>query len=299
MMKPSILMITFFTLITGMAMAHESPSERLPLGDGKFSKLPKHGYVMTCESTFPGGGGAHRVGDWVKNGYWTPSAKPVVPGAIVWPKAKITISVANHVREVRSNQLPKHVTGEFPIPDDSQAYQYDRNPNAIREQAVLLKLPEFPVLAKTPHCVPMGMIGFALSGAAIFNAFDLQGRDAPAYEIQDRCSGHPERGGSYHYHDWSSCILDKNGNAGQHSDLAGFMLDGFPIFGPKGEKGIALTNKDLDECHGHQHEVLINGKKISHYHYHFTREYPYTLGCFRGNVAPELLRRQPPSLWPF
>jgi YHYH protein len=279
------------TVFSGFACAHSS---KLALGDGKFSNVPKRGYVMTCQSRFPGGGGAHRVGAWVKQGYWMPAEKPMVPGDIAWPNAKIHVSIEDNFRVVRSNQLPKHNTGQFPIPSDSQAYQYDRNPNAIREQSVLLKLPATPQVIDTPTCVPMGMIGFALSGVAIFNAFDLQGRDAPAYEIQDRCSGHPEIGGAYHYHDWSSCMVDKAGSEGKHSDVVGFMLDGFPIYGPKGEKGLRLSNKDLDECHGHRGEVILDAKKTFMYHYHFTQEYPYTIGCFRGKVLEDFRLRRPP-----
>jgi hypothetical protein len=299
-MKLSVFIIALsMTLLAGIVLAHDSSPLSMPLGDGKISKVPKRGYVMACESEFPGGGGAHRVGEWVKGAYWTPSKKPIVPGEILWPKAKISVSIENNFRVVRANHLPKHATGQFPIPENSQAYRYDRNPNGIREQAVLLKIPVSPIIEKTAGCVPMGMIGFALSGAAIFNAFDLQGRDAPAYEIQDRCSGHPERGGRYHYHDWSLCMIDKSGSAGKHSDLAGFMLDGFPIYGPKGENGISLSNKELDECHGHTHPVFIDVKKVTQYHYHFTHEYPYTIGCFRGKVALDLKARKPPPLWPF
>jgi hypothetical protein len=267
----------------------------LPLGDGKLSAVPKRGYVMACSTRFPGGGGAHRAGEWIKDGRWNPSGKPVVEGRVDWPGAAIGVALEGEQRVVRANNLPTHPSGEFPIRRGSLAYDYDRNPNALREQTILLRLPAAPLAAPEPGCVPLGMIGFALSGVAIFNAFDLAGRDAPAYEIQDACNGHPERGGQYHYHDWSACIQDASGAAGQHSDLAGFMLDGFAIFGPHGEGGKLLTNDDLDECHGHTHEVTLDGKKQVAYHYHFTREYPYTIGCFKGKVDAALLRRPPPA----
>jgi len=35
-----------------------------------------------------------------------------------------------------------------------------------------------------PSCVPMGMIGFALSGAAIFNALDGQAATLPRNEFR-------------------------------------------------------------------------------------------------------------------
>ncbi|HEY6280517.1 MAG TPA: hypothetical protein VIW72_01815, partial [Burkholderiales bacterium] len=39
---------------------------------------------------------------------------------------------------------------------------------------------------------------------------------------------------------------------------------------------------DLDECHGRVSTILWDGKEMSMYHYVLTREYPYTVGCFRG-----------------
>ena len=301
----SLLLSLLLNLISPV-FAHESAqhsvarASKLPLGDGKISSSPKRGYVMACNSRFPGGGGAHRSGAWLEGSTWNPAAKPRVEGAVAWPNAAISVQREGVNREgetrvVRANNLPLHVTGEFPIQPGTAAFEFDRNPNRITEQPVLLRLPAAPTFAAEPGCVPMGMIGFALSGVAIFNAFDLAGRDAPAYEIQDACNGHPERTGQYHYHDWSECMTDASGAAGKHSDVVGYMLDGFAIFGPKGEAGIALKNEDLDECHGHTHAVELDGKTQSVYHYHFTAEYPYTLGCFRGAVAPELLRREPPG----
>jgi YHYH protein len=277
------------------AFAHDTAKDRRPLGDGKVSHEPKRGYVFACSTRFPGGGGAHRVGDWVKDGFWWPAMKPVVEGDVAWPNASIKVQVQGEQRVVAANNLPLHTTGTYPIDPKSNAHNYDRNPNSISEKAILLRLPAKPEIAAQPTCVPMGMIGFALSGAAIFNAFDLAGRDAPAYEIQDKCNGHPERNGQYHYHDWSSCMADKDAKAGDHSAVVGYMLDGFAIYGLRGEGGAELTNADLDECHGHTHEVEGQGKNTKTYHYHFTREYPYTIGCFKGSVERRYLTQPNPG----
>ncbi|MGB3691674.1 MAG: YHYH protein [Spirulinaceae cyanobacterium] len=285
-MLPLFVATLLLLAVFSPVFANENSNGAFLLGDGKISNQPKRGSVMACQSMFPGGGGAHRVGEWIKNGYWYPEEKPMVEGRINWSNAEISVSVEGDFRVFRSNKLPVHSTGKFPIQPGTEAYKYDRNPNSIREQSLVLKLPATPVVAETPDCVPMGLIGYSLTGSAIFNAFDAAGRDAPAYEIQDHCNAHPERGGTYHYHDWSECIPDKSGDSGNHSDIAGFMLDGFPIFGPKGENGVTVTNNELDECHGHTHNIVIDGKTVSLYHYHFTHEFPYTIGCFRGsNVA--------------
>ena len=264
-----------------VALAHD-----LPLGDGKISSAPRQDYLLSCQIQFFGGG-AHVAGEWIGADGWDPAAKPVVPGDVTWPNSEIEVVLEGESRIVRANNLPKHPTGTFPIPPDSVAYHYDRNPNSIRTQNILLKLPAAPAVT-TPSCVPMGMIGFALTGVAIYNAVDAMGRDAPAYEIQDDCNGHPQKAGQYHYHDYSPCMKDSRGGPGGHSDLVGYALDGFGIYGFYGEDGNKLTNADLDACHGHVHKVLWDGVVREIYHYHMTEEYPYTVGCFRGEPVPYL-----------
>jgi len=237
---------------------------------------------MACSTRF-GGGGAQRVGEWIQDGTWDPAGKPVVEGAVRWENAAIRVTREGDQRVIRANNLPTHASGEYPVRAGTVAYAYDRNPNAVREQNIELRLPANPTLSAQAGCIPMGMVGIATSGAAIFNAFDAQGRDAPAYEIQDLCNGHPERSGSYHYHDWSPC-LGKDASGKPYSPLTpvGWMLDGLPILGPVDDNGRTVTNADLDECHGRVGPVLVDGQIKTTYHYRFTKEYPYTIGCFRA-----------------
>jgi hypothetical protein len=292
---PSLLAVLVLLAGHSAPFAHDTGVGLLLLGDGKISREPKAGNVFSCQTSF-GGRGAQTLGPWAQNGVWKPDNKPAVKGAVEWPNASINIAVEGTQRVVRSNGLPNHKTGIFPIERSDPAYKYDRNPNAIMEQNVLLRLPAQPVASGKPSCVPMGMIGFSLTGVAIFNALDAMGRDAPAYEIQDACSGHPEMGGTYHYHDYSPCMADASGKAGKHSDLVGYALDGFGIYGPKADGGRRLKNADLDACHGHAHEIVWDGQRKVMYHYHFTDEYPYSLGCFNGTPvatprpAPAALR---------
>jgi hypothetical protein len=261
----------------------QETSGLLPLGDGKLSSTPEKGSVFACQSRF-GGGGAQRAGSWISGSHWNPRVKPVVDGEVRWPNAHITISREGDRRVIRANNLPRHPTGIFPIGRRDDAFQYDRNPNHISERDVVLSLPADPKRAAQPSCVPMGLIGVAVSGTAIFNALDGMGRDAPAHEIQDKCGGHPERSGQYHYHDLSPCLTDPAGAAGRHSDLLGYVLDGFGIYGPRGEGGKAIRSSDLDTCHGHGHPVDWDGRRQTIYHYHFTADYPYSVGCFRGTA---------------
>lgn len=246
----------------------------LPLGDGKISTAPKRDNVFVCQTRFDGGG-AHREGNWIRGDRWNPDLKPTVDGRVTWPNARVAVTVEGRERVVRANNLPTHATGTYPVGRGDDAYQYDRNPNRIREREILLRLPADPVPAERPSCVPMGMIGFALTGTAIFNALDGLGRDAAAHEILDGCAGHPERSGQYHYHGPSPCTAEGDGPIG-------YALDGFGIFGVHGEDGRELLNADLDACHGHVAVVPWNGARRAIYHYHLTREYPYSLGCYTG-----------------
>ena len=261
----------------GTANAHD-----LPLGDGKVSSEPKVGYVFSCRQRFdPNAPGARASGDWLGQTSWNPARKPYVQGSVSWP-AQITISREGDKRIIGANNLPTHPTGIFPIRRDDPVYKYDRNNGRITQQEIRLELPAVPQVAEEASCVSMGMIGFALTNAAMYNGLDARGEDAPAHEMQDRCSGHPQQTGQYHYHNMSPCADDSRSQPDGHSDLIGYALDGFGVFGLFGEAGKKMVNEDLDTCHGHTHAILWDGELRELYHYHATDEYPYTIGCFRG-----------------
>jgi len=256
--------------------------QRLPLGDGRVSRTPAAGSVMWCGEPFRRGGPG-RAGSWIQGDTWDLSAKPIVAGEVLWPEAEFAITTTDDGRVVsrvmRGNGLPVGVpTGTFPIAPDDPVRRFDPNPNAIRERDVLVTLPRDPAPAASPSCVPMGMIGVALNGVAIYNALDANGRDAVAHEVQDLCSGHPQGRGEYHYHGPSPCLKDQSAV----ETLVGYALDGFGIYSRYDADGRELTNVDLDECHGRVSEIDWDGERVNMYHYVLTREYPYTIGCFKG-----------------
>ncbi|HJV33294.1 MAG TPA: YHYH protein [Patescibacteria group bacterium] len=245
----------------------------LPIGDGKYKTSAAKGYIYSCQTSF-NGGGAFATGAWVNGTTWDPSLKPTVDGSVSWPSANFTITVSGSNRVFTGNGLPEHATGKFPIATTDDAYQYDRNPNSISTQTLSYTLPKDPTVAASVSCVG-GEVGIALSGIPIFNGFDAGGRDAVAHEIQDACGGHPQSSGQYHYHGPSAC------SGTGDSELFGYAYDGFGIFS-KTENGKTITNDDLDECHGHTHEITWDGVKKTMYHYHLTNEFPYTVGCYKG-----------------
>jgi hypothetical protein len=253
----------------------------LPLGDGKLASQPTAGFVYRCGSGM-GNGPRMAPGPWIRGQYWYPDQKPAVQGRVTWPNARISIELSGNERVISTNTLPNHITGIFPIQPSDPVYRYDRNPNQIRERQTLLRIPAQPNEASAAHCLTPGPIGYLLSGVALFDALDATSQDAPAHEVQDACNGHPQQQGQYHYHNYSNCLQDDAGKRGQHSDLVGYAADGFGIYGTKGENGNELTNDHLDACHGHVHTITWDGKPARLYHYHFTRMFPYSIGCFKG-----------------
>ena len=255
--------------LAATALAAGTDPTRLPVGDGKVTtEAPRRGWVYACRTGGGPGGGAQAAGPWLRSdGTFDLTAKATVDGAVAWPAARLSIRSSGTARRISGNGLPtRTTTGTFPVAPSDDAYQYDRNPNAIRAQRVAYRLPAKPRKARRASCLTGGPIGIAVDGVAIFDALDAQNRDAVAHEVLDHCGGHPERSGTYHYHAIPACL----GTRG----VVGYALDGFPILGRRAD-GKEVTDADLDACHGHRHGVRG-------YHYHATLAYPYTLGCFSG-----------------
>jgi len=253
----------------------------LPVGDGKYnSGTARKGYYDACQqyaaSLAAGGGGASSRGPWFTNNNteYDVNKKAHVAGSVDW-SSSYRVTVKKTSRVVKTNDLPTHQTGVFPVRSDDPAYQYDRNPNSISAQSIRLSLTASPKYG-APKCGG-GVVGVMTTGVMLFNALDAGGRDAGAWEVQDSCSGHPQRTGEYHYHTLSSCIA----GVGVHR-VIGWALDGFPITGPKVGKHNILTTRDLDKCHGITSSVRVDGAKVKTYHYVMTQDYPYSVSCFRA-----------------
>ena len=260
---------------------------RLPVGDAYFTSAgPRVGYAYLC-STAGRGNGFGQQGPWFNpDGSWDSTKKVAVQGSVSW-FSQFVATIVNGARQITGNGLPSHHTGEFPVAASSEAYRYDKNPNSIQARTIAWNLPANPQIAATPSCLPAGgAIGIMLSGAALYNAADADIRDGMAWELQDACQGHPQGAGEYHYHNVSSCLAPDV--PGTHSPLVGYIADGFGIYGNQGEGGVAMTNAGLDECHGHSHELSVGGQRLTQYHYHASKEFPYAVGCYKG--APVSLR---------
>jgi hypothetical protein len=264
----------------GAARGSAVNATRLPLGDKRYLTRAKKGYVFSCSTQFQGGG-AFRDGPWIDNasGTWDRTRKIAILGSVHW-NSRFSMRLRSQKRRLSGNGLPPHGTGVFPVNPADPAYGYDRNPNAIRSYTLLAALPRSPKVGRKRTCVG-GTIGVMKSGVPLYSAFDAGGRDAVAHEVQDSCDGHPQITGQYHYHSLSRCLSDK-GSKRSHSKLVGWALDGFGIFGLRGNGGAKMTTAKLDSCHGHTHVITWNGKRRRMYHYHATPDFPYVVSCYRG-----------------
>lgn len=149
---------------------------------------------------------------------------------------------------------------------------FQLNPNHIAEFSMVYKIPLNPSVNNSHPSTPGGPMGVALNGVAFFNQYAAGGQPLTG-EINsfEQYGGHPQQFGQYHYHIEPNYITSIKGD----STLLGFLLDGFPVYGPV-ENSQTVTNNDLDSYHGHfgVKEDYPNGI----YHYHFTTEAPYLNG---------------------
>ena len=185
---------------------------------------------------------------------------------------------------IKTKDLPDHKSAYYPTTNALyEAYSgttfggntFVKNPNSIIEQTATLKIPLNPVVAATHAATPLGPIGVAINGVAFFNQYAGPNNQALTDEIVsfDKYYGHPQNQGVYHYHVEPLYLTTVKSTK---SGLLGFLLDGFPVYGPQEENGTLVTNATLDDYHGHTHATVDYPNGI--YHYHFTAEAPYLNG---------------------
>lgn len=283
--------------VTPTIWLRSSPSvdpTRLPLGNGRMvTDRPRKGYVFACDPfmySMPTIIGARRTGPWVDEaaGTYNVTRKIFDSGRVEWA-GRFSVVPDGDRRVITGDGLPIRgvPTGLFPVRKDDPAFAFDPNPNAIGEQAIRFSVPLRPAFGPAPRCV-YKEVGITLDGVPLHTGLDSSGRDENAYELNDTCNGKPQPGGGYHRHALSECTP----GIGERATVVGYALDGFPITGPYDANGAELTTERLDECHGTTSEIVWNGRRIGSYHYVLTRDFPYSIGCFRGtptrNAFPPL-----------
>lgn len=184
---------------------------------------------------------------------------------------------------IKCNALPDHTSPYYPTTNALyQAYSgttfsgvtFVKNPNTIAAfNNLTFKIPVNPAVNASHQATPLGAIGVALNGVPFFNQYAGPNNQALSGEIAsfDQWWGHPQQQGMYHYHVEPLFLTTvKSTKWG----LMGFLLDGFPVYGPKEENNTDPAG--LDVYHGHTHSTVDFPSGI--YHYHFTPDAPYLNG---------------------
>lgn len=185
---------------------------------------------------------------------------------------------------IKTNGMPDHKSSYYQTANAFyEAYTgttfsgvtFNQNPNRIATQTLTFKIPLKPAAATTPAATPLGHIGVALNGVPLYNQYAGPNNQALTGEIAsfDKYYGHPQATGQYHYHVEPVYLTSAKTTK---SGLLGFLLDGFPVYGPQEENNSVVTNSILDAYHGHTHATVDFPAGI--YHYHFTAEAPYLNG---------------------
>ena len=205
------------------------------------------------------------------------STGPLPAGYDKFIAGTATLRTEGSVVVVQTTDLPNHVSpywgvgnAKYEAPNPGMA----PNPSSIGAQTYVFRIPATPTPASSPVDTPMGAIGVSLNGVVFFNQY-AAGRVALGPELVsfDRFNGHPAMRNNYHYH-WEPVALTQ----ASQSALIGFILDGYPIYGPKETTGSLASG--LDACNGHTHATTEFPGGTSHYH--TVTAPPYLAGCFHG-----------------
>ncbi len=305
---------------TSVSLAANDPQVFKTVATGSPTNAAGRDQQFLCldEVTYLNGGApfyTQTTTPWVHGLNIVVSEIPFVEGAVTWPSHQFRTVLGWNTRRFIGNGLPNHKTGEFPVQEDTAAYPYyhaapaggdytwsDEIPIAAYDLDVTV--PKSPVYNSTPKCISQLVSGVATQTGVVWHVniapvsfADHIFVDPIAALPPDKCFGHPYDT-EYHYHGWSWRCFPNQGKINQHSPLFGYALDGFGIYGPRGDGGKLLKNTDLDICHGHFGMINWDGKLKYMYHYHLNSEFPYGPGCLRGtpiaNVnTPMMLRFAP------
>jgi hypothetical protein len=184
---------------------------------------------------------------------------------------------------IKTNGVPDH-SSPYYVSGNSlyEAYNgttfggnvFKKNPNTISTQTLTFKIPVRPAAASSHIATSLGPIGVALNGVPLYNQYAGPNNQQLTSEIAsfDKYYGHPQATGQYHYHVEPLYLTTVKSTK---SGLMGFLLDGFPVYGPE-EDGHTIVSSELDAYHGHTHATVDFPEGI--YHYHFTADAPYLNG---------------------
>lgn len=162
-----------------------------------------------------------------------------------------------------------------------------QNPNVIAVNNYQVQFPLHTDMTPRPM-QGTAVVGMAVNAIPIFGDFAAPGDDIyQEAQTFDRCGGHPNGMGAYHYHSEPYAITNDD------SRFVGMMRDGYPIYGRRDANG---TYPTLDSYGGHT-GTTPDSPSTSVYHYHVNqqtstnpgtagqKQWFLTTGTFRGTPA--------------
>ena len=206
-----------------------------------------------------------------------------------------------------SDGLPNHERqAEYAVPTGnaivSDASTAKAVPDPTRAQSYDFTITTNPERAAEPTSTSLGTIGIMISGAALFNPYEGDGKTVAtasnftvldsagkAVAFLDSCNGHPNPMGAYHYHALPSCVTATVDEEGGPSHIIGVAFDGFLIYGDRALDGSQLTAADLDECSGIFSPTPEFPDGIYHYVLLDTADSTSSIRCFSGTVNSSLV----------
>jgi len=212
----------------------------------------------------------------------TPTVSATVPEVYKKIYGASSITSDGTYITIKSNGMPDHKSPYYAT--SNALYEtfsgttfggttFAKNPNSISEKAYTFKIPADPKVASSHAATPLGPIGVSLNGIPFFNQYAGPNQPLTGEIVSfDRYWGHPAPTGMYHYHVEPLYLTTVKATK---SSLLGFLLDGFPVYGPE-ENGAMVDNIKLDAYHGHTHATADYPSGI--YHYHITNTDPYING---------------------
>ena len=190
---------------------------------------------------------------------------PYVKGNVRWRNHRFKEIRRLYTRRFVGNNLPNHVTGEFPVKEGTAAYPYYKAapgspPYETADQIPIaaynldITVPRSPSYNVVPTCIDQLVSGVATQTGIVWHVNIANGSsttygDLLALLPNDTCFGHPYNypgtpNGQYHYHGWSwKCFPNQGNPKSIHRSLDMLLMaSGSMDHEGKAEKLLPMTN---------------------------------------------------------
>ncbi len=177
----------------------------------------------------------------------------------------VTLTKSGSNVKIETKSLPDYKSYYFSTSDACyeafSSTERKANPNTIATQSLSITVPFAPTAAGTPTALSYGAIGVAVNGVSIFSNTAAPGDDIFKEEATfDKCDGHPEKTGKYHYHSEPGAISNSD------AEFIGVLRDGFPVYG-RNDYETSTTVTGLD-AQGGKSSKTVDSPDVAVYHYH-------------------------------